>query len=52
MPWHTAVMDTVIRSRARDEATDEVRKLLRQECEHAGSQTAWAKANGMAAAYV
>jgi hypothetical protein len=32
--------------------TDEVREFLRQECEHAGSQAAWAKANGMAGAYV
>ena len=31
---------------------DDVRELLRQECERAGSQVAWAKAHGMAAAYV
>jgi hypothetical protein len=31
---------------------DEVRALLRSECEKAGSQSAWARAHGVTKAYV
>lgn len=32
--------------------TDEMRAMLRAACEAAGSQIAWAKANGLSSAYV
>ena len=33
-------------------STDEMRQVLREACEVAGSQSAWAKANGLSSAYV
>lgn len=33
-------------------SVDEVRQKLREECQRAGSENAWAKANGLSQAYV
>ena len=33
-------------------STDELRETLRKACDAAGSQRAWAKANGVSAVYV
>lgn len=33
-------------------SVDQVRKRLREKCDAAGSQAAWAKAHGVSAAYV